>query len=235
MTFYPADLARIHDEGYGEFARAGACEALRRLPGPGLVVELGCGSGISTQILSDAGYDVLGIDLSADMLAIAGQRAPRAALRQGSLWDAELPRCVAVTAIGEVINYATDQRAGTQRLPELFERIHRALRPAGLLLLDFATPGRATLRGGGPHVRTAAGWRIESETVEDSSAKTLERRMTITLGNSRRTEIHRLRLYEPELVRKCLEGLGFRCEALDGYCDFGFWPGYAAFAAVKPG
>jgi len=233
MTFYPADLARIHDEGYGEFARAGACEALRRLPGSGLVVELGCGTGISTQILSEAGYDVLGIDLSADMLAIAARRVPRAELRQGSLWDAELPRCVGVTAIGEVINYAADESAGPERLAELFERIHAALRPGGVLLFDFATPGRATLRQGGPHVRAGADWRIEAEAVEDSAARTLERRMTIGVGDSRRREVHRLRLYDPELVRKCLDSLRFRYEALAGCCDFGFWPGYAAFAAVK--
>jgi SAM-dependent methyltransferase len=234
MSFYPADLARIHDEGYGEFARAAACEALRRLPGSGLVVELGCGTGISTQILSEAGYDVLGIDLSPDMLAIASRRAPRAELRQGSLWDIELPDCAGVTAIGEVINYAADARAGAGRLPELFERIHAALRPGGLLLLDFATPGRATLRPGGRQVRAGSGWRIESDAVEDPGAKMLERRMTITLGDSRREEVHRLRLYEPELVRKSLERVGFRYEALDGYCDFGFWPGYASFAAVRP-
>jgi hypothetical protein len=102
-------------------------------------------------------------------------------------------------------------------------------------MFDFATPGRGTLRTGGPHVREGTGWRIESETIEDPTAKSLERRMTIDLGGSRRVEVHRLRLYEPEFVEKCLEGLGFRSEALAGYCDFGFWPGYAAYVAVKPG
>src|SRR3954447_19357552 len=98
LTFYPADLARIHDEGFGDFARAAAGELLARLPGSGLVVELGCGTGISTQIVSDAGYDVLGIDISDDMLAIARERAPRASFRSGSAWDADPPACCAVTA-----------------------------------------------------------------------------------------------------------------------------------------
>src|SRR5262249_30702490 len=35
MSFYPADLARIHDEGFGDFGRAAVCEALLRLPGSG--------------------------------------------------------------------------------------------------------------------------------------------------------------------------------------------------------
>jgi SAM-dependent methyltransferase len=231
LSFYPADLARIHDEGYGDFARAAACELQRRLPPGGRVVELGCGTGISSEILTNAGYDVLGVDLSADMLAIARERAPRAEFREASLWDTEIPACTAVTAIGEVINYAADDRAGEERLPELCERAYVALRPGGIFMLDFATPGRGSRA---PHTQEGSDWRIESTTVEDADAKTLERRMTIDAGGQRRTEVHRLRLYEPKLVLKCLEGPGFSSEALDRYCDFGFWPGYTAFAAVKP-
>jgi SAM-dependent methyltransferase len=230
LSFYPADLARIHDEGFGDFARAAACELLRRLPDTGRVVELGCGTGISSAILSDAGYDVLGIDISPDMLAVARGRAPGGDFRVGSLWQTSLPACVAVTAIGEVINYGADERAGEESLPELFGRVHSALRPLGLFLFDFATPGRG---GRGVQAREGDGWRIESEATEDSG--TLERRMRIVEGDRDREEIHRLHLYRPELVCDHLDRAGFTAERLASYCDFGFWPGYAAFAAVKDG
>jgi SAM-dependent methyltransferase len=233
LSFYPADLARIHDEGFGDFARAAACELLRRMPGRGgLVVELGCGTGIGAEIVSGAGYDVLGIDLSEDMLAIARRRAPGARFQQGSIWDAELPTCAAVTAIGEVVNYAADDRAGAGALPELCERVYAALQPGGLFLFDFATPGRGT---GVASTREGDGWRIESVATEDPATQTLQRRMTIESGGARREELHALHLYEADVVRQSLDGAGFACEALDAYCDFGFWPGYAAFAARKPG
>ena len=235
MSIYPVDLARIHDEGFGDFGRAAMRELLPRLPGAGLVVELGCGSGITSQILSDAGYDVVGIDISQDMLAIARNRAPRADFRQGSLWGAELPPCDAVTAIGEVINYASDERSGAAALPELFARVFDALRPGGLFMFDFAMPGRGTLRRGGPTIVERDDWRIEADTTEDEAARTLERRMVIDSAGERRVEIHHFHLYERDWVQKCLEGPGFRSEALDRYSDFGFWPGYAAFAASKPG
>jgi SAM-dependent methyltransferase len=228
LSFYPADLARIHDEGYGDFARAAACEFMRRVPAPGLVVELGCGTGISSALLAAAGYEVLGIDISPDMLAIARHRLPHAEFRQGSLWDAELPPCTGVTAIGEVINYAADERAGAERLPQLCARIYEALQPGGLFMFDFATPGRATDQ---IHVRSGDDWEIESATAE--SGGVLERRMTIATGSDSREEVHRLRLYGPEFVLKCLADAGLSSEALDRYCGFGFWPGYAAFAAVK--
>src|SRR4051794_10501643 len=166
MSFYPADLARIHDESFTDFSRAAAAELLRRLPAAGLVVELGCGSGNASQILSEAGYDVLGIDISDAMLAIARTRAPLADFRQGSLWDAEIPDCVAVAAIGEVLNYTVDATAGEQRLPELFARVYDGLRPGGLFMFDFATPGRGTLRTGGPTILDGDGWHIEADTAE---------------------------------------------------------------------
>ena len=37
----------------------------------GLVLELGCGTGNATRLLSDAGYDMIGVDNSEEMLAEA--------------------------------------------------------------------------------------------------------------------------------------------------------------------
>jgi SAM-dependent methyltransferase len=230
VSFYPADLARIHDEGFGDIARAAACELTRRLPPAGLVVELGCGTGISSTILSDAGYDVIGVDISPDMLAIARGRAPRAEFRQGSIWDAELPDCTAVTAIGEVINYAVDEHAGEERLPELFARVHATLQPGGVFLFDFATPGRGRPE---PTVREGRGWRIEAWAIETPPSRTLERRMHIVEGDREREEVHWLHLYEADVVLDGLQRAGFSAEALTRYCDFAWGqPGYAAFAAV---
>ena len=118
-TFYGPDLAHVHDTGYAAYARDAAPELLRRLHAAGLdgglVVDLGCGSGIWARALLDAGFGVLGIDLSADLLAIARDRAPEARFVHASLLEAELPPCAAVTALSEVVNYATDPRAGRAR------------------------------------------------------------------------------------------------------------------------
>jgi SAM-dependent methyltransferase len=107
-AFYARDLAHVHDAGFGDFARGAAPGALRRLRlagiADGLVVDLGCGSGIWPRILTDAGYDVLGIDYSEEMLALARRRAPAARFRRASAFDARLPRCRAITALGEVLN-----------------------------------------------------------------------------------------------------------------------------------
>ena len=40
----------------------------------GLVLELGCGTGALTRLLAQAGYDMIGLDSSPDMLSIARER-----------------------------------------------------------------------------------------------------------------------------------------------------------------
>jgi SAM-dependent methyltransferase len=112
---YGRDLAYVHDAAFGHLARGGARTLLRLLRRArvrdGLVVDLGAGTGITSRALNDAGYEVLGVELSPDMVELARRRAPAARFVRSSLLDAELPACVAVAAIGECLNYATDRRA----------------------------------------------------------------------------------------------------------------------------
>ena len=114
---YGRDVAYVHDMGHGDFARDAApgvlgAHAARPASTTGLVVDLGCGSGIWAAALVDAGYDVIGVDQSAALLEIARERAPGAQLVHGSLFDVKLPPCHAVTALGECFSYSVDKRAG---------------------------------------------------------------------------------------------------------------------------
>lgn len=86
---YRDDLAYIHDVGFGNLARHAApvlLDGLRqRGVDRGLVIDLGCGSGILAQALVAAGYDILGIDISAAMIALAQQRVPNGQFRRSDL------------------------------------------------------------------------------------------------------------------------------------------------------
>src|SRR5262245_50867094 len=106
---YREDLAHVHDAGFGTFARGAAgllLEELRRSGlDRGLVLDLGCGSGILAERVAAGGFEVLGIDLSAALLALARRRVPGGRFRVESVLAAELPPCVAVAAVGECLNY----------------------------------------------------------------------------------------------------------------------------------
>jgi SAM-dependent methyltransferase len=105
----------------------------------GLVVDLGCGSGLLARELVDAGYRVLGIDFSDAMIELSRNRVPEAVFSVGSLFEAEIPRCQAVTAVNEVLNYLFDAENEEMGLGHLFRR---ALVPGGVFVFDVLGPGQ---------------------------------------------------------------------------------------------
>jgi SAM-dependent methyltransferase len=190
--------------GFDFWAR-GATPGVLRLLGEagidsGVVVELGCGSGIAAAMFLDAGYEVFGVDVSEAMVALARERAPGAQFVCGSLHSVELPRCRAVVAMGEILSYA-----GLR--PELFTRVLDALSPGGLFVFDVATPGR----GGGRSWSEGDGWLVCAEAVEFGTSLT---RSIVSFrqadgGWRRSDEVHTLVLYEPPAVVSALSDAGF--------------------------
>jgi SAM-dependent methyltransferase len=241
--FYGEDLAYVHDQAFGHLARAGGETLLRALARhgfhSGLVVELGSGSGITAQLLTECGYELLGVEVSADLVEIARERAPAARFVNASLLDAELPACVACAAIGECFNYAFDERAGDCALPAIFERVHAALEPGGLFLFDIAEPGRER---GGPRRHWSEGpdWMLCLEASENQAERALERRITVFRelggGYRRSDELHRLRLYDAQSVLEALARAGFEARRLAAYGSaVHFGRGHSGFLATKRG
>jgi SAM-dependent methyltransferase len=225
MADYGEDLAHIHANGFTALAESAAPAIVSLLRGrsPGPVVDLGCGSGITTRALVEAGHDVLAVDPSPAMLALARRCAPGARFIQASAEGAPLPdRCAAIVAVGEVLNY------GPESLDSVFARAAEALTAGGLLVFDLAGPGR--IPSGGPVRSFAEGddWAILVETDEDASTEALTRRMTTFRevdGKWRRGhETHRQRLYRPGDVAGRLRELGFRVRIRRGYAGRRFAP-----------
>jgi SAM-dependent methyltransferase len=207
----------VHDAGFGFIARAAATSLVERLRGRdvrgGLVVDLGCGSGIAARILIDAGYDVHGVDASADLIALARERAPEATFDHVSLHDATLPGgAVAVTAMGEVLCYAGVNDA-------LLARVRGSLASGGLFVFDVATPDR---EGTDPRRswHEGDGWLVCSEAWRGPEARRLNRRIAAftRMGESawsRSDEVHELELYEPAALTESLTAAGFEDARVD--------------------
>jgi SAM-dependent methyltransferase len=238
---YGADLAYIHDAGYTGFvtgAAPGLLALLRRhgIAG-GLVVDLGCGSGVWARILTDAGYDVLGVDYSAAMIALARKRAPRATFRHESYLKAELPRCDAVTSIGECLNYLF-VRNSKAALAGLFRRVSDALRPGGVFVFDILEPGQLPDGASRKRHRIGDDWAVMVEIEEDPALRVLTRRITsfCRVGRlyRRDEEVHRQRLYPARELADALARVGFRVRVLRGYGDFRPGRAHAVLLARKP-
>jgi SAM-dependent methyltransferase len=239
---YRDDLAYIHDVGFGSLARHAAPVLLNGLrqsgTDRGLVIDLGCGSGILAQALAATGYDILGIDISAAMIALARQRVPNGQFRTQSLLEADLPPCVAVAAVGECCNYLFDRGNTRPGLRRLFRRIYAALAPGGLLLFDVAEPGCIPASGPQRHHAAGADWAVLVTAEEDRRRRVLTRRITSfrKVGDlyRRDNEMHRLRLFPRAELARLLRSLGFRVRLLRRYGPLRFAPGHVGFLAYKP-
>lgn len=238
-TPYADDLAYVHDTGYGEPARAAARLLLDTLHrdgiSSGLVVDLGCGSGILAEAMTAAGYDVVGVDLSPDMIDIARRRAPRARFHIGSLLDFPLPPCIAACAVGEILSYLLDDRLGPAALPDLLRRIHAALLPGGVFLGDVATPDRVPPPGRSRGFREGPDWAVLVEAEE--AGRILTRHITTfrKVGDlyRRSRETHRQHLVAPEEMTGWLRDAGFDTTAA-AYGEQGTLPGQFVFLGRKP-
>jgi SAM-dependent methyltransferase len=149
----------VHHLGFGFHADAtapGILALLEPVRG-GLVLELGCGSGLLTRYLIEAGHRVVATDASPAMLALARETAPGAEVWQLVLPDDPLPECEAVISVGHVFSYLSDEAAIERALAAAAE----ALRPGGVLALDLCDLRYGELRRDDPSSsRIADDWAI---------------------------------------------------------------------------
>lgn len=106
----------------------------------GLVAELGCGTGTMTELLGQAGYDMIGVDASFDMLDIAVKKRESSGLDIlylcQDMRELELYGTVrAVICICDSLNYLLER----EDLIETFRLVNNYLDPEGLFLFDFNT------------------------------------------------------------------------------------------------
>ena len=135
--YYRQDLALVHHRGFGFHAEMCAPGILRLLEPirerDGLVLEIGCGSGLLTRHLLEAGHRVVATDASPAMLELARETAAGADVRRITLPDDPLPDADAVVGVGHVLNYLPDMAAVEHGLAAAA----RAVRPGGILALDL--------------------------------------------------------------------------------------------------
>jgi SAM-dependent methyltransferase len=178
--YYRSDLALVHHLGFGFHADACAPGILELLEpvraGGGLVVELGCGSGLLTKHLVDAGHRVIATDASPAMLALAADHAPGVEdSYQLTLPDDPLPLADAIVSVGHVLSYLPNQEAVDRALVAIAE----ALNPDGVLAIDLCDLewGEAR-RGAPPFARATDEWAIITE-FDVPSPSRFVRRMAI--------------------------------------------------------
>lgn len=143
------------DVGYNRWADFFEQVFQREKIAPKLVLDLACGTGSLTKLLARRGYEMIGVDASADMLMQAAQNTmdcvPRPLFLHQRMEALDLYGTVDVCLCClDSVNYVTDPAA----LQEAFRRVHLFLEPkTGLFVFDINTPEKFRRIDGNSYVR----------------------------------------------------------------------------------
>lgn len=181
------------------------------------VLDLACGTGSLTRELALRGYEMIGADLSQEMLAQAVEKCRGVGeiepifLHQ-AMEDLDLYGTIdACVCCLDSVNYVTRPK----KLARAFQRVHTFLMPGGLFLFDINTPDK--LRG--------LDGQLFMDEDEDACciwrAEYSPRRRICTYGFDlfcreenglwdRMEEVHEEYAYEPEELEDMLRQAGFR-------------------------
>ena len=138
-------FAQVYDEfmdnvPYEEWSRYLICQLQKHGCPSGIVLDLACGTGTLTEKLAAAGYDMIGVDASDEMLDLAlrkkNENGSSTLYLQQDMRELELYGTVAGAVCAcDSLNYLTDP----EDLVQVFRLINNYLDPGAPFLFDFNT------------------------------------------------------------------------------------------------
>ena len=221
---YDADLSFVHHRGFGFHASACAPGVLSLLEPvrerDGLVLEFGCGSGLLTRHLLDAGHRVIATDASPAMLDLAREYLGADTLenRQLTLPDDPLPEVDAIVGVGHPISYLPDAEA----IDRALQAFAGALRPQGVLAFDVLDLAYGAVdRGAIGSGRVGPDWAIVIEYAHPAPNEFVREHTSFVAagdGSWRRSfERHENTLVDTSLLPVRLAALGITAELRHGF------------------
>jgi len=186
-----------------------------------IVVDLACGTGNITLPLAHMGYDMIGIDMSTDMLSQAQSKVTdeKILFLAQDMRELDLYGTVdAVICTCDSLNYILDEK----ELESIFARVKMFLNPGGVFIFDMNTEYKFTeLLGGKSFTAEAEGTSYVWNNHFDSKLGTNRYHVIFTPKNANSfEEIHYQRAYPQDMVCDLLQRAGFcMANVYDGYTD----------------
>ncbi|NUP24293.1 MAG: class I SAM-dependent methyltransferase [Streptomyces sp.] len=128
------DEAFPHKEGQV----ASAEWLIRSLPAGARVLDLGCGTGIPTALqLAEAGLEVVGVDLSDGMVALARENVPAGVFHRADIADLRPGGPVDLGRFDAVVAFFSLLMLPRAEIPLALRTVHHLLAPDGLFALSM--------------------------------------------------------------------------------------------------
>ena len=197
----------------------------------GLVCELGCGTGTMTELLAAAGYDMIGIDASVEMLEEAAEKKYVSGsdilyLNQ-DMREFELYGTVrAVISVCDSMNYLLEE----EDLLTVFRLVNNYLDPGGVFVFDLNTAAKYTRIGDSTIAENREDGSFIWENTWDPERQLNEYMLTLFLPEEedpegdmlyrKYEEVHLQRAYDISRIKALIEASGMIWEgAYEAYTD----------------
>ena len=189
----------------------------------GLILELGCGTGNISEALRKKGYDMIGIDNSAEMLSVAIEKSmevedeslPQSLYLCQDMREFELYGTVrAIVSICDSMNYITEP----DDLYEVFRLANNYLDPEGVFIFDMNTRYKyENMLGEQTIAETREDHCFIWDNFYDKDSRLNEYVLNLFIQGDdgrydRHEEIHYQRAYDLEEVRQLIEEAGMKWE-----------------------
>ncbi|HIY73904.1 MAG TPA: class I SAM-dependent methyltransferase [Candidatus Intestinimonas merdavium] len=181
------------------------------------VLDLACGTGALTCLLAQRGYEMIGVDLSAEMLSVASEKArdltgviPPMFLQQ-PMEELDLYGTIdACVCCLDSVNYVTRPA----QLERAFARVHLFLMPGGIFVFDINTPEKLRALDGQVFLDETEDaycvWRAEYSKRRRVCTYAMDLfRLTPAGLWERGEELHEEYAYEPDELEEMLRRAGF--------------------------
>lgn len=184
----------------------------------GQILDLACGAGRLAVMLAQNGYQVSGVDLSEEMLALAEMHAREANLAipfmQGNMLDlSALGQYSAVTCFADSFCYLQDEA----QVLQAFKEVYQHLENDGKFIFDVITPYQTDeVYPGYMYNYTTEDQAFIWSSFTDEFEHSAVHELTFFVWNEalasyeRVSEIHHERTYELEVYQRLLTQAGFK-------------------------
>lgn len=183
---------------------------------PKNIAELACGTGNITNILAERGYNLIGVDISEDMLFVAQEKARDKGVDviylNHDIRELSLPSDLdAILCICDGINYIEDEKD----LLKVFDCVYKDLKDHGLFIFDISTYYKlSNVLGNNTYAENFKDVSYIWENYFDEKRKICDFDLTIFMKEQdvyrKYEETHSQRAYEENEILERLNAVGFK-------------------------